>query len=1683
MAYKGNKVRINLNRPLCTDEANPLIHSFQDTSTNHQTNTGLVRRGGIIPLSVTADTLGPFTGNTFFVADNGSVIQSSISGNNNSIYLNGNLLGTISSFGIARTTIQGTPNDVFITADSNYVTLVLNKNSLIITEYSLENVQLATRTIIFSQLPITLPQIATSLSFVRYLGMKYSDSLEFFLRIGTQLVLLQESNISVSFASSGIQSTNAINTQGLTGWSVYCSAVWTIPQNPLPMVVFGGDSGRLASYDGARWHAFDLSQGGVGPAINGTLTNKQRIISMAVCTLPGVFNNYLVVGSKIGYIGAISPNLTSFPYNSSGIGPWSNQAAVSTQDVTSITNYGNFLIFTGGGGGVSSFDGIYWYPYNAGSGLTNNNLVLNAKKIECSTVFNNGVLNSVVVAGDSGLLGSASPSIGITTPTTVTIAAVGGVGDQAAIASNGSGIVMVAHGSAASNPVVYVSTNWGITWASVATISSTSFEGLIYVKNGIWLLYTGTSGTNLWQSTNNGATWTNTSISNISINDISWDGNNTLLAVGNHTANPAAYSFGAITGTSIAWSAAASISNWANSTVAYGSCYISGNSTWAVVGADHSTPTNAYYSLYSAGAWNNGATITNWASLGSSQGVAYDCLYANGYLVVVGKGNGTGSIAYSSNYGSSFTIVNPASYLSGITYSAKFGWVASGIIVATSYAAYLTSSNVSSWSTGNAMNSAASSASNVSQNITSDSYYLYQTIVPQTGNFSFAISTQSATWLNHNNATGSNLANNSTVLSSKNIYSIIQYGSGATAKLVVAGGSGLVGSFSDTTGGAAWRNYNASTGLCNNGTIIAADTIYTMSADSTILIFGGVSGNLGSWDGSAFRGWGDTGTGNGPTSWANGKTAQLIGGDNIYTSTYYNPTGNSDVLMVGGLNGAINSINPNNTFSSFYTLNGSSLQSQILFGFADYSYLYAYRYENGHYLINIVGNIENESLTYNNTARSLISNKARYAFPQVSNGKSRHILTMDGNGNPSSVVAIADSSGSYAQSLVGYTDFINYADTAIYPSTGIKTTHLGYFVEPLKNSIGTVVGNYAISNWGYAEFNYYQVTASQNIWNFYSPVYSPTTTSSWTTNQANTNTLINGYGKLTNAYGVTPLYPFEIRVNIINGAAQYLSVAQISGSTDNLGVMLTNYGELDTSYTPHVVGDNKILWRYNGNFYIAKITNSNIPNLIQKVGEDIYNINSISPNCLIDVNNSLLNVDHADYHGQVLFNSTLAADSVQHFFDGLFQGPYSNSPDPGNKFHGISNLSSSNISIFGYTIPTSLIQRYAIDCYSDNLYMVSAENDGSSKLINQGLQVSTTTTSGPIVTGQAYSTAIVLNSSGGTTPVIPVAQGYVYGNKTVTTPVETIFLLQNYNTGLINGLALVYDGYGIGNQIPGIYSNFLVQGQTYLYDGEYIWLANFNNNVLQNKNKVAEAYDLKFISQSPIIAYFISTFDNSLFAYTQNYQLQPILQLNELGQITSGVFGDGENTLLMLNSTSLIWMRNGIITENVLLPQQQNLQLFNTTNGIIILGNDGNNWYTWQYSFGQPAGSTIVPLDWESGVFGQQGSRKSIVNSILVNLHNPAKTKTSVNAIIRTINTGNTGNWNEYVQPVISMTINPSDWSLNGQRVIRFQPDENAQRSLGISIELKCNSYVIIKSVEFEVGDDTISIPEVGFTR
>jgi hypothetical protein len=860
-----------------------------------------------------------------------------------------------------------------------------------------------------------------------------------------------------------------------------------------------------------------------------------------------------------------------------------------------------------------------------------------------------------------------------------------------------------------------------------------------------------------------------------------------------------------------------------------------------------------------------------------------------------------------------------------------------------------------------------------------------------------------------------NPTNNNTVCGANYITCAINWGANG---IIFGSAAGTIGHWY----GYAWYNYNGAggAGVCiNNQVVVGNNYIIAMIVfNSTLIVASAQIGNsrLGSWDGTNWKNYDGTGAGTGLYNDAGG---YLSGGTYNRFAVYQTQ------LIAAGTNAAltdhiVNSITVGGIFEPFYVA-GAAQRGNLLEGIGTLSYLYTYRYENGYYLINPVGNSSGISYTLNNATLAINILQCSYAVPQIRGGFTRHLV--------SCIPQTVGATQLYALGYVGYTDFVTYSGTVAY--------------QPNPQTTATAE-QYALGL-AYADITFSVAASATNRWSYISqlsPVPSGLYMIYQTQNKAaGKESLINAYGKLTSGYGLAPTVPFELRVGLINGIMSFISAAVVDGiNVDTMGALLTNVGEFDATYMPDFK-DDRILYRYNGVFYYTILSKTLTGNVFQKISDNLYKINTISPLNIISIIDEKLHVGSSDYHGQMIFESTAApsvtATNVASVLGGsittnpLAEGIFSNSIDVGDKLCYIANPTAANIAVIGYRIPYGWQSiEEMIATYINDIYAFSTANDGSELVL--------TDPSNPVYVPDDR---------------LPIAIGFTYADGAVNTKSQTIFLNKNY------------DGYVIGNEAKGLYVSFQLFGTRYLFDGFTISQATFSGLVLSDITPIAPAVGMTFISATPNQAYFLSSFDNSVYIFNGGRSLSKFQRMSQMPAIIRGIYSTRDNALLLETATSFIWVRDDIVTQNLKSAAQTALRLYDTTGGLVI-GNDAS---TWRYGYAVISGSSVVvPLIWQTSYFGATTNQKSNMTAFDVRLYSPGKTAQLITGRVESFDE------KEHYSQTVQWDIKKTDYSSGGYYQLRARP--KTQKTLGMGLSLTIPAKSIIVDVIAEYEDDANAI-------
>jgi hypothetical protein len=895
---------------------------------------------------------------------------------------------------------------------------------------------------------------------------------------------------------------------------------------------------------------------------------------------------------------------------------------------------------------------------------------------------------------------------------------------------------------------------------------------------------------------------------------------------------------------------------------------------------------------------------------------------------------------------------------------------------------------------------------------------------------------------------GSGPFDNGTAIGANNILCATQF----LTRFVVAGVGGRVGSWL----AGVWTVYTAGAGLCNNATVVGATDINSiLDRSGGFLFFGGSTGRVGTWDGANFRNYDGTGTGTGPSS-----NAVVVGATSVEDMVLLG----SVVVFFGRLNARIGSWDGTNfknydgtgagagpfsastpymadgRFAVSYQINGVSVmvysslfaysyvtsgnQYAILYGDGTAGalyisrllqssslagYLYTYRYENSQYLMLITANQTNKVFLIDQTPATPIRRvfNGRYAMPQVSGGFTRHIVI-----ETPRIDTVPAIDTIRALSLTGYTNFVAFSTSQVYPendSANVNAINI--------SGIGPAIG------FNYADVTYRTTASGTDIWDLYLPNPTPTAIKFNRLIQCNTATNVNGYGKLNNMVGLPTTKPFEFRNIMVNTQQSAISIAMIDGlPTDAVGVLLTNIGEWDDSHTPMIELDDTILYRFNGKFTIVKIgTVLDTNTVVQKINKDLYKINTIHPSNLYHDPDKSLNAGSLDYNGRVFFTST-AAPSTTVFEASVIAGRFSNSIDVDDKATQINPMTSANIEVFGYRLPAqgSVNDEYFVDTYIDDEYSFSTPTDGTE-----------------IVRDALVDTVYLPKDT------VPIALNATYFG----------------NTAVINNTTIIlqpeYDGYVFGNDIAGSYIGFSLYSQNYLFDGNFIYLANIDpaSNVLIGVDQLSPADGVSLIAVTPNVVYFLSDFDNSLYTFAGGRDLNKAQRFTATTAIRQGVWSVRDNTLCLETEDSFVWIRDNLVTQNTKKASQSTVRMYETVEGVYIMTDEAQ----WRYTYLPLVDSTVVPLRLRTAFFGLNANYVSILRSFVIVIYNADRHSVTVDLLIDSYDQDQA-----YHQPVHQI-INPSDYNDFGYARIRVQP--KYQNSLGIAIQYDSDEFALIQEI------------------
>jgi hypothetical protein len=678
----------------------------------------------------------------------------------------------------------------------------------------------------------------------------------------------------------------------------------------------------------------------------------------------------------------------------------------------------------------------------------------------------------------------------------------------------------------------------------------------------------------------------------------------------------------------------------------------------------------------------------------------------------------------------------------------------------------------------------------------------------------------------------------------------------------------------------------------------------------------------------------------------------------------------------------------------------------------------------------------------------------------------------------------------------------NVATTSNYLGiSGYNVFSATYQLIPTGNAVDATTEG--IGSSGYAYVDIYRTTTPNH---YYSSYNDPATTGALAianglfVAKGASQGQIRGFGRVSwisyaDNGNVKPAFEFRVMYapyyTITNGAVTTASTTSIAvgisvatcydgtgGAINGIpaGVPITTYGEFDPTFAPQLSSTlDSIMWRYNGVYYIAKVSINPI-RPIQKISSRLYKLNTISPVNVIDSVSRTLNLGSNDYHGgAVLTGGGSATTGLVNF---MAYGAYANSVD--TKLMGITTnaYTDGSQTPVGYTQPSV---HTTFGYYPIYKYWNTGTSFGNIILDSSARPITSTSLTTALFSSVNIYPFYVQNNT------IPIPLGLNWSGRSIGTnsSATTYSFQETFITGgYVGGATTVtsdYDGYIIGNAIPANGITFTLFSTNYFFDGRSIFQISFNGAYVQFPlQKAVTADGLQFIAQSQDKAFFLSAFDNSIYIFDGGRSLYKMRKFTLNGAITQGVFNVRDNTLMLDATTQWIWMRDGIIsfdTKNAVQATGQALSFYDTTKGIYI----GNNNQLYQYGYSQsqifvPTSLTgtkaVVPLDFQTAYYGMGANKISLELSYYVTVFNASKAKTALNVTIYGFNQDEQkGFVNQNPQKSV-VNINPADYDDAGY--FRFSVTPRYSKVLASSIGIECATKISVVEVMLRYDDASI---------
>lgn len=324
--------------------------------------------------------------------------------------------------------------------------------------------------------------------------------------------------------------------------------------------------------------------------------------------------------------------------------------------------------------------------------------------------------------------------------------------------------------------------------------------------------------------------------------------------------------------------------------------------------------------------------------------------------------------------------------------------------------------------------------------------------------------------------------------------------------------------------------------------------------------------------------------------------------------------------------------------------------------------------------------------------------------------------------------------------------------------------------------------------------------------------------------------------------------------------------------------------------------------------------------------------------------------------------------------------------------------------------------------------------------------------------GTLYAKALL---QGGAQIATDTSIAYV-ANSNVPPPVDAIYsgggiqlegisALQTINESDADAFSQYYAGYTLSNQYPISYQFFNLFGQLYGFDGQKIYRMPVNGATAGIPEQLAIAQGLRFVTNSPTVAVFVSDFDNTLYVFTGGANVTKHMEMTGMALVSSGVYSVRENSLyLQLADNTILTVRDD--KAGSLANAYTSQTAYATDLGTYFVNNATPSQSTlWSYYAGT---GTPLTLTWQSGYYGVGNNQYCRVTQWVITLKVADPTTTAITVNYKWLSDNSNG--------TESFTFAAGSYTASATGYTRLQYSPTQAVCYGSSFGISCSKKVIL---------------------